>query len=54
MKDIKETIMSGFRKIKTIATTNVLLFTFVISTVINAIIVRFSNYFICRFICFLF
>ena len=40
MKDIKETIMSGFKKIKTIATTNVLLFIFVISNVINATIVR--------------
>lgn len=40
MKNIKETLKTGFLKFKTIATTNVLLFTFVITTVINSIILR--------------
>ena len=40
MKDIKKSIISVISKIKTIITTNILLFTFVISTVINSIIVR--------------
>ena len=40
MKDIKKSIISIISKIKTIITTNILLFTFVISTVINSIIVR--------------
>ena len=40
MKDIKKSLINTFSKIKTIITTNVLLFTFVVSTVINSIIVR--------------
>lgn len=40
MKDIKKSFITVFSKIKTIITTNILLFTFVITTVINSIIVR--------------
>ncbi len=40
MKDIGQTFKSGFKKVKTIVTTNVLLFTFIITTVINSIILR--------------
>ena len=37
---MKQTFKIGFNKLKTIATTNVLLITFIITTVINSIIVR--------------
>ncbi len=37
---MKAAIQTGFRKIKTVATTNILLITFVISTVINGLICR--------------
>lgn len=40
MDKIKETFKTVIKKLKTIITTNVLLFTFVITTVINSIIVR--------------
>ena len=40
MNDIKEACKNGFIKCKEIITTNVLLFTFIISNVINAIILR--------------
>lgn len=40
MKDIKEACKNGFNKCKEIITTNVLLFTFIISNVINATVLR--------------
>ncbi len=40
MKDVKEAFTKGFLKIKTIVTTNVLFFTFIVTTVINSIILR--------------
>ena len=40
MKDVKEAFKKGFLKIKTIVTTNVLFFTFIVTTVINSIILR--------------
>ena len=40
MKGVSETFKSGLKRVKTIVTTNVLLFTFIITTVINSIILR--------------
>ena len=40
MKDVKESLKSGLKKFKTIATTNILFFTFVVTNVINSIIIR--------------
>ena len=40
MKDIKDTLKKCFKKCGEIITTNILLFTFIISNVINAVILR--------------
>ena len=40
MKEVKETFNNGLKRLKTIVTTNILYFTFIITSVINAIIVR--------------
>ena len=40
MKDVKESLINGLKRFKTIVTTNVLYFTFIITTVINSIIIR--------------